>query len=136
MLVKTLLFLGLASTLSPLNVPSIDASNQWLVKIDEPKARVEINKLLPPYHMYSLLVENKGDFASNVTVDVYRSAANTKTKWNLMTIQNASLNQKGENFQHLNFPVLDSASEVEVNISWDDATNRRLKESFTFKKSK
>lgn len=136
-----------ANAFSPNSLPVIQSSDQWVVRIDSPDDQKHpdmINAKKDVSNTYSLKLKDLKKDVYNVKVEAYRNEPNSKTKYELFTIDNPNF-KSGKAVQlHANFPISVKAEELEVIITWQEephitlkngqkADARRYKQVFMFK---
>lgn len=101
------------------------SSDQWFVKLYRPPGRL---------WRYDLVVKNKGEEVSDVTIELYSDEPNG-TKVRIVDPTVSERITKGE-LSSISFPTYGRVSRLEVEISWrkKDSQNQteKLKESFVF----
>lgn len=135
-----------ANAFSPDSMPVIQSSDQWEVQIDSPDDQKHPDMAKAKkgvYNTYSLKLKDLKKEVYNVKVEAYRDEPNSKTKYELFTVDN-SVFKSGKAIQlHTNFPISVNAEELEVTITWQEepyitlkngqkADSRRYKQVFKF----
>lgn len=132
-------------------LPIVQKSNQWSVKVGEPKLESNLVKTVKgKYNLFSLKIHKIGSNVDSVKVNLYRNEPNSKTKYSLSGCPPNHPCNKEENIEKIpfdlakqmndgypyvfeNFPLTVKATELEVEVVWtENNEGRPMKETFIF----
>lgn len=125
--------------------PVVQESDHWMVTIKESADKKTAKQGL--FDVYGVSVENKGNMAYNVHVDVYKKEPKNNTKIGFFSLDSYKV---GHNpLEHSGYPMSEKTNEVTVIITWLDQqtminrvdvkkgnlkVSRKYMQQFTFKK--
>lgn len=113
--------------------PTLQTSNQWLIKTEQVKRNQPqgINHQMDT--AYNLTVKSIGKDAKNVRIEGFWNQSNSTTKHELFTTEELKLFKDGEPFLLMDFLLPKKAKKLEITVTWTEEERfQKLKETFIF----